>query len=105
MQLKFLNQELRSGEFSAVFKALATSDSIRECSDIVCKRFEAPYDTSDGVLTLRASYAREFYDRFTGTPLVTEVSDEEINQSYCDNCFIKELFADILELIEERLHD
>ena len=119
LQLKFLNQELRSGEFNSVFKVLATSDSLRECSDIVCLRFECPYDSSDGVLSLRASYAREFYDQFAGTDFSSggsggnynsgnsSVQDDGDDIPFCcdGDCFIKELFIDIMNLIEEKIND
>lgn len=62
MQLEFLVQEIRTS-FPAVHTALINAVSVKEASDIVMKKFEAPADQSATALNKRASYGEGYYTK------------------------------------------
>ena len=62
MQLGFLCQELE--RYSAVLTALKNAESVREASDVVLKKYEAPADQSTAVQEKRAAYAQAYYDKY-----------------------------------------
>ena len=61
MQLQFLQSEL---EGTPVMQALKTATSIRDASDVVLTEYEKPYDQSQGVKDIRASYGQYFYNKY-----------------------------------------
>ena len=62
MQLGFLCKELEG--YSAVLTALKNAASVREASDIVLKKYEAPADQSTAVQEKRAAYGQAYYDKY-----------------------------------------
>lgn len=81
-QLEFLAVELK-GKYKAVLNVLKAATSIRESSDIVLIKFEAPADQSNEVKMQRAACGQIYYDKyvakkgsdkpmgFTNSPLAT----------------------------------
>ena len=62
-QIDWLLIELNTPEFKPVLDILNSSNSIRECSDAMVKRFLRPADQSEAVLALRAKYGRQMKPR------------------------------------------
>ena len=62
MQLDYLVEELRE-KFTSVYKVLTTTHNIREASDIVLYKFEAPAH-AENYADARYDYAKQFYDLF-----------------------------------------
>ena len=87
LQVEWLTRELWQPEFKAVLEVLKNSVSIRECSDVLVKKFLRPADQSDAVCAHRAKLAREFYDDFAdltvedpdGQPETMEVPEKELD--------------------------
>lgn len=69
MQLDFLVKELKE-DFPAVWNVLRTAKSVREASNIMLFKFEAPGDQGTKVQNDRAASSQTFYDRYatTATP-------------------------------------
>ena len=59
MQVQFCLKELQ--EYGSVLKVLTTSHDLKECSDIVCTKFERPAVNN---LEDRYNYSMKFYDEF-----------------------------------------
>ena len=59
IQVEWLVRELFQDEFRPVLNTLQNSESIRECSDVLVKKFLRPADQSDAVCVQRAKFARE----------------------------------------------
>ena len=64
MQLEFLVEELKG--YPEVYNAIKNGKSVREVSNIVLFKYEAPGNQSKGVQDTRASYGQEYYDKFSG---------------------------------------
>ena len=64
MQIDWLCQELKQAEFYTVFETLKKSASIRECSDVLIKKYLMPDDQSEAVCKYRANLGREFLQEF-----------------------------------------
>jgi uncharacterized protein YgiM (DUF1202 family) len=64
MQLGFLCKELEG--YSAVLTTLKNTSSVREASDIVLKKYEAPADQSTAVQEKRAAYGQKYFDKYAG---------------------------------------
>lgn len=63
MQLEFMCKELR--QYSAVHTALMSSNStLRDCTEVVLKKYEKPADQSEKALQRRLGYAQEYYNQF-----------------------------------------
>lgn len=60
MQIEFVLKEMKENYLS-VWNALKMAKSIREASDIVLKKFEAPADTGESVCRSRAARGQLFY--------------------------------------------
>ncbi|MBR0391295.1 MAG: hypothetical protein IJK38_03125, partial [Oscillospiraceae bacterium] len=79
--------ELFQDEFRPVLNTLQNSESIRECSDVMIKKFLRPADQSDAVCVQRAKFAREVCAEFAGgeaedpdgMPDMIQVSEAEYN--------------------------
>lgn len=63
VQFSYLLEELENN-YSSVLKVLKTTNSIREASDVVLKKFEIPADTSESVCAGRAARGQRFYDTY-----------------------------------------
>ena len=87
IQVEWLVRELFQDEFRPVLNTLQNSESIRECSDVLVKKFLRPADQSDAVCVQRAKFAREVYAEFAGgeaedpdgMPDMIQVSEAEYN--------------------------
>lgn len=64
LQLRFLAWEL---EERGLLSELQAVRSVREASDLVLFRYEAPLDTSAKIQTVRCGLSMTFYNRFAGT--------------------------------------
>ena len=64
-QLSYLIYELNNS-FKSVMQALKEAKTIREASDIVLIKFEAPANQSESVKVKRAQYGQVYYDKFCG---------------------------------------
>ena len=64
LQLRFVAWEL---EERGLLSELQTVRSVREASDLVLFRYEAPLDTSANIQTVRCDLSMTFYNRFAGT--------------------------------------
>lgn len=64
LQLRFVAWEL---EERGLLSELQDVHSVREASDLVLFRYEAPLDTSAKTQTVRADLSMTFYNRFAGT--------------------------------------
>lgn len=64
-QLEYLDKELK-GAYKAVLKVLKAASSVREASDIVLIKFEAPADQGDSMQRKRAEYGQFFFDKYAG---------------------------------------
>lgn len=63
MQLDFLWHEM-STNFKSLATKLKAATSVREASDLVLHKFEAPADQSEAVEIKRASQGQKYYDKF-----------------------------------------
>ncbi len=87
IQVEWLVRELFQDEFGPVLNTLQNSESIRECSDVMVKKFLRPADQSDAVCVQRAKFAREICAEFAGgeaedpdgMPDMIQVSEAEYN--------------------------
>ena len=64
LQLRFVAWEL---EERGMLSKLQAVRSVREASDLVLFRYEAPLDTSANIQTVRCGLSMTFYNRFAGT--------------------------------------
>ena len=53
-------------EYTAIWKVLTTTKSVREASDAVLLKFERPADQSESVQEKRAGYGQTYYDKYAG---------------------------------------
>lgn len=74
MQLDFLWYEL-SKNFKSTLEVLKNATSVREASDVVLHKYEAPADQSEAVEIKRASYGQKYYDKFH---IIEEPKEEEV---------------------------
>ena len=65
-QLDWLLQELQSSSYSPVYNALKSATSVKEASDVVLHKFEAPADQSGAVEQKRASMGQNWYNKYAG---------------------------------------
>ena len=87
IQVEWLVRELFQDEFGPVLNTLQNSESIREGSDVMIKKFLRPADQSDAVCVQRAKFAREICAEFVGgeaedpdgMPDMIQVSEVEYN--------------------------
>lgn len=63
MQIEYVIKEMKES-YSSVWSALKTAKSIREASDIVLKKFEAPANTGEAVCKSRAARGQYFYNTY-----------------------------------------
>ncbi len=68
MQLDFLWEELQ--KYKAVMDVLNTATSVREASDIVLFKYEAPADQSEKVQIKRTGFGQVYYDKYAKTTSV-----------------------------------
>lgn len=67
LQLDWLLQELQSSSYSPVYNVLKSASSVKEASDVVLHRFEAPADQSGAVEQKRASMGQNWYNKYAGS--------------------------------------
>lgn len=72
MQLEFLWKELQG--YKTVMTTLNSATSVKEASDIVLVKYEAPADQSDTMKAKRASYGQKYYDKYAATGSTTETT-------------------------------
>ena len=77
MQLDYLLQELESN-YRSVLAVLKSTESIREASDIVLKKFEQPANTSESVCTGRAARGQKFYDNYVKEDIKVSVTAKSV---------------------------
>ena len=108
IQVEWLVRELWQPEFKPVLEILQNSVSIRDCSDVLVKKYLRPADQSEAVCAYRAKLGREFYQEFAdgeaedpdGQPDTVEVSEEEY--AVMTKCVMAvKMMKDILNLMEE----
>ena len=104
LQVDWLLRELWQEEFKKVINVLNTSDSIRECSDVLVKSFLRPANQSESVLAYRAGLGRELYEEYadleTDDTDGFEDEDEEEEEELCDGDII-EVDADTYKVLEK----
>ena len=102
LQMEFLWEELNGGHIDVLYK-LIESKSVQTASDIFFSDFENPFDQSDRVRQMRASYSRNYYYKY----LTLEQLDESLS-SYTDwrsdVCFFLQDY-DTGEILYERNAD
>ena len=87
IQVEWFVRELWQDEFRSVLNTLQNSESIRECSDAMIKKFLRPADQSDAVCVQRARFGQDIYNEFAagqaedpdGQPDMIQVTEEEYN--------------------------
>lgn len=78
MQIEFLLWEMENN-YQSVLKVLKSTASIREASDIVLKKFEAPANTGETVCASRAARGQKFYENY----VKKEESNMGVRMSNC----------------------
>ena len=70
-ELWFLEAEitglLTEYNYLSVYSAMQSATTVRQASDVVLVQFENPYDQSEAVKILRASYGQALYDEYAGS--------------------------------------
>lgn len=90
MQLGFLCKELEG--YSAVLTTLKNAASVREASDIVLKKYEAPADQSAAVQEKRAGYGQKYFDKYAGnTPAPAQTPPETVSVPFLVKVSISDL--------------
>ena len=101
-------REMWQPEFKPVLEVLQNSVSIRDCSDVLVKRFLMPADQSEAVCVHRAKLGRDYYSQFAegeaedpdGQPDTIEVSEEEY-AALTKSAMVVRMLKDALEMIGE----
>ena len=70
MQLAFLCKEMEG--YSSVLKTLKAAKSVREASDVVLKKYEAPADQGTAMQEKRAAYGQKYFDKYAGNASAPE---------------------------------
>ena len=107
-QINWLDEELNQPEFQSVMGTLALSNSIRECSDALIKKYLRPADQSEAVCVQRAKLGQDFYNEFAigqaedpdGQPGMIQISEEEYN-TMSRAMLVVMYLKDILNMLEE----
>ena len=108
IQIEWLMRELWQDEFRPVLNILQNSESIRECSDALIKKFLRPADQSDAVCVQRAKLGQSFYDEFAGgqaedpdgQPDMIQVSEAEYN-TMCRAMLVVMYLRDLQNMLGE----
>lgn len=69
MQLEFMWTELQ--EYTSVMKTLKTATSIQAASDAILTGYERPADQGSSVKAKRASYGKQYYDKYAAAGSAT----------------------------------
>ena len=112
MQLDFLWYEL-SKNYKSTLEALKNATSVREASDVVLHKYEAPADQSEAVEIKRAGYGQKYYDKFhiivEEIPVVppveeqpTEIAPTESETEFSEN-WLKKLLIAIFDFLVKLL--
>ena len=106
--VEWLVRELGQPEFKPVLEILQNSVSIRDCSDVLVKKYLRPADQSEAVCAYRAKLGREFYQEFAdgeaedpdGQPDTVEVNEDEY--AVMTRCVMAvKMMREVLKLVEE----
>ena len=62
IQMNYLWKEIQ--QYKYVIEALRNAISIREASDVVCKKYERPANQTESALKNRANYGQKYFDTF-----------------------------------------
>ena len=97
-----------SSAFKPVMETLQNSVSIRDCSDVLIRKFLRPADQSEAVCAYRARLAREFYQEFAdgeaedpdGQPDTVMVDEEEYSLLVKCATAVK-MMREVMKLVEE----
>ena len=108
IQVEWLLRELWQPEFKPVMETLQNSVSIRDCSDVLIRKFLRPADQSEAVCAYRARLAREFYQEFAdgeaedpdGQPDTVMVDEEEYSLLVKCATAVK-MMREVMKLVEE----
>ena len=63
MQMDFFWKELNE-RYPAVLTSLKSASSVRDASNVMLKKYEAPADQSESVQDRRAQYSQKYFDKF-----------------------------------------
>ena len=74
-QLEYLAYELET-LYPSTFKAMKNASSVREASDEILHKFEAPYDQSEETEKFRASLGETLYEKYQTSSAVLEKVEE-----------------------------
>ena len=108
IQVEWLVRELSQPEFKPVLEILQNSVSIRDCSDVLVKKYLRPADQSEAVCAYRAKLGREFYQEFAdgeaedpdGQPDTVEVNEDEY--AVMTRCVMAvKMMREVMKLAEE----
>ena len=108
IQVEWLTREMWQPEFKPVLEVLQNSVSIRDCSDVLVKKYLMPADQSEAVCLYRAKLGRDYYQEFAGgeaedpdgQPDTIEVSEEEY-AALTKSAMVVRMLKDALEMIGE----
>ncbi len=108
IQVEWLVRELGQPEFKPVLEILQNSVSIRDCSDVLVKKYLRPADQSEAVCAYRAKLAREFYQEFAdgeaedpdGQPDTVMVGEEEYSLLVKCATAVK-MMREVMKLVEK----
>lgn len=70
MQLAFLWEEIQL--YKTVVEAMKTGTSVREVSDVICKRYLKPANQTEKYLQNRANYGQGYFDKYGKAPEAVE---------------------------------
>ena len=108
IQVEWLVRELFQDEYRSVLNTLHNSESIRECSDAMIRKYLRPADQSDAVCVQRAKFCKQFYAEFAGgeaedpdgMPDMVQVSEQEYN-TMSRAVLVVMYLRDIIEMLGE----
>ena len=77
LQLEWLCEELKQGEYSSVLSTLQSDTSLEAMVASVLRKFERPADQSDSALGRRLRHAKEILNAYSGVEADTSPSETE----------------------------
>lgn len=83
MQVDYFLKEMKE-EYTAIWKVLTTTKTIREASDAVLLKFERPADQSEAVQVKRAGYGQEYFDKYAVTVASTPAEEKPAQETSQD---------------------
>ena len=98
-QLEYLYYELET-LYPSTLKAMKNATSVKEASDVILHKFEAPYDQSASTENLRASLGQAFFDKYQTSSKVLEKVEEwltKCNSVDFDSLNLASVFAPLTD--------